>query len=381
MQSIENRTLHFKPFQIQPSHQTFVLKFAQGAITLNQLQHQYFDILSKGSSIESMVDFFMQQGWLVRFNELFDLISKLVSLQAITNKEVYDYFSKINAPSSHSSDSIKKFSDFVKDQNTLSKVSYADLAELPFFRTLDMELIHLFAKNSSLINVPERTYITKTGEKKRDLFVLLDGEVAVYKHSSQQLQSSAAVLTKGSVFGEGGFFLNHPRSADVVTTTRCKLARINYDEAVFGHLINTQKAQALQIRFWVLHGLLSSFLFKNIPEETFDQLAISGKPQRVLAKTTVIQENHPGNSFYIIIQGNVSIYQNQKLLRQLKQGDSFGEIALMISGGVRTATAITQNECLLLEIKQNEFYRILAKNLALAKLIETAAYQRIENAP
>jgi CRP-like cAMP-binding protein len=50
-----------------------------------------------------------------------------------------------------------------------------------------------------------------------------------------------------------------------------------------------------------------------------------------------------------------------------------------MSGGQRTATVITQRDSILLEINQQNFYKVLSQNLLLAKEIESLAAHRLTN--
>ena len=63
----------------------------------------------------------------------------------------------------------------------------------------------------------------------------------------------------------------------------------------------------------------------------------------------VINRGDKGENFYLILEGSV-VVQNEienKLIStvELKQGDSFGELALLKEGGVRISTIRTIADC------------------------------------
>jgi CRP-like cAMP-binding protein len=60
----------------------------------------------------------------------------------------------------------------------------------------------------------------------------------------------------------------------------------------------------------------------------------------------------------------------------MEQGDCFGEMALMVSAGKRTASVIAESDGYVLEIKRQQFYKMLAENLLLACEFEKIALLR-----
>ena len=57
------------------------------------------------------------------------------------------------------------------------------------------------------------------------------------------------------------------------------------------------------------------------------------------ARQTVFEQDEPGDKFYIIYSGRVSVYVNDKAVAELNKGKGFGELAL-IYGEARSATII-----------------------------------------
>ena len=55
---------------------------------------------------------------------------------------------------------------------------------------------------------------------------------------------------------------------------------------------------------------------------------------------------------------------------------NFGEMALMITGGKRTASVLTENEGIALEIHRSKFYKLMAENLLLGCEFERMAQER-----
>jgi CRP-like cAMP-binding protein len=366
---IEQRKLLFGPHQVSAKGKGAILTAGGLKLELSQAQHQYYDSLIHGHSIHQTVKTFLAKGWLVSFREMWHLIKALAENRIIMNPEIHSYFALANL--SINASGISDLSTY-KGQVAASP---ENLKSLPFFRGLPPELQKLFVQNTSVKTVPQHTRICKTGDLTRELFTLIDGMAGVYKTFPDNHRQLLSTVPKGGTFGEGGFLLGKPRAADVITLEKSTVLVVQYDPE-FNKMIDAGKAEALQRRFWVLHGLLSSDLFSHIPTETLDSLVFAGKIQNIKEGTVITREGDLGSSFYIILQGSVAFTQQGKSLRALSQGGIFGEIALMVSGGKRTATAQAQRDCIVMEIQMQEFYELLSNHLILAKEVEEVAWKR-----
>lgn len=369
---IETEKVQLKTFQLSPQSEGGILlcPVTRRSYQLNPLQYNYVDVLRNAGSIEGLVQFFLGQGWLVSFRELFGIVHFLVKEGFILNPSFKDYFANSSLqthtePGTH----------YVKSTPTLSPL---DPSKLPFFRSLNPELASYLLQKADCIQAPQQTRLITAGHKERDLYILLEGQSAIYRVINEKQRQLISVMNPGAIFGERGFLLNTPRSADVITLQPSRFLRVQH-RPEFDQLIRLEKAQSLQHRFWVLQALQSSSFFKNLPSDCLDSLLFSGRMCQSPANQILFREGQPGNTCFILIQGNVVVSKSGKNINVLGQGSTFGEISLLMSGGVRTATVTTQQDSVLLEIHQNDFYRVLSQNLFLAKEIETLAAQRVSN--
>lgn len=94
------------------------------------------------------------------------------------------------------------------------KLGPAPHEQIPLFRGLRDLQAKLVALMAQIVDVPAGTAITRAGETKAEMYVLLSGEahVRVDGHSVRTLQ-------RGDVVGEMGLVRRQPRSADVVAAT------------------------------------------------------------------------------------------------------------------------------------------------------------------
>lgn len=369
---IEREKIQLQAFQLSPSSEggTLTLLASRKSYRLTGLQYSYMDILRNSGTIEGLVHFFLGQGWLVSFRELFNLLQFLISENILLNPSFQEYFLRTSPQ-----ELPVQATNFEKKSDISINLKTQDL---PFFRSLEPQLAGYLLQKTDRIQVPANMALIRSGQKDRDLFLILKGQAAVYRILDEKKRQLLSLLGPGSIFGEVGFLLNQARSADVITRVPSEILRVHHLPE-FDHFIKTERAQTLQQRFWVLQALHSSPFFKDLPSESLDGLIFSGRVCHLPANQILFREGQIGNTCYIIVQGNVVISQNGKNINTQGQGTCFGEISLLVSQGHRTATVVSQQETLLLEIHQNDFYRVLSQNLILAKEIETLAAQRLEN--
>ncbi|UOF02406.1 cyclic nucleotide-binding domain-containing protein [Bdellovibrio reynosensis] len=368
---IEKEQVQLKALQHQPQQYGGVIKIlgTNKTYQLQGLQYSYFEVLQTAGSIEGVVNFFMGQGWLISFRELWTLIDFLVDEDILLNPSIRSYFSKKEISGVHFQHSLT----FSPGQAKIPSAS-----SLPFFRSLEPQLAQYLLQKAECLKVPAGVRLIQAGNKDRDLYILLQGGAAVYKVYDEKRRQLVSSLGAGAICGERGFLLNQARTADVVTTAPCEVLRVKHLPD-FDQLIKSDKAHSLQHRFWVLQALQSSNFFKDFPGDSLDSLIFSGKLCQAAANQVLFQEGQPGTTCYILVQGNVVISQRGHNINVLNQGSCFGEISLLMSSGKRTATIKTQQDSILLEIQQQDFYRILSQNLFLAKELENLAAQRLMN--
>ena len=78
-------------------------------------------------------------------------------------------------------------------------------------------------------SVPRGDVLFRQGDLSSELFVVLDGTIAVATHSSDGRESLVAVLEPGGLFGELGLFDGEARSADARALVDSRVLAIPYD--------------------------------------------------------------------------------------------------------------------------------------------------------
>lgn len=340
---------------------------------LNPMQIEILNLIAKGMSIYQIAQFFLQKKVLISFNSFRELLKFLVDENMLTNQSFKEYFQE-DAPTQTSF-----FEDLVArlGGETDAPINVKEeMMNIPFFRSLEKNLFDTFLNNKTVVQVPSNIAVCLQGQAQRSLFAILRGEATVYKKNRAGQRQKVAVLSQGSVFGETGFFLGEPRTADVITSKNSVVVRFKYLPEVFDAAIQQETARVLQKRFWLVHALLKSEVFNCLPDDCFDSLLFSGEFKTIHAGHAICKENDHGDTCYLVVQGSLVVSQKGKSIKVLNQGDCFGEVALILNQGKRTASVTSQTDVVLLEISSKNFYELLCQNLWLACEFETIALSR-----
>ena len=220
-------------------------------------------------------------------------------------------------------------------------------------------------------------------------FVVADGEAAV--RDGRRL---IARLVKTDSFGEWG--ISHQRGfrvADVVATRPCQCIRLG--EAQYWWLVERQPA--IQDRISRLRRLLPRLevaqerarlrgdgvtegrgILEYLTTSQLTGFALFGETETVLRGAVVVREGDPADAFYVLLSGHLQATVGGRIVRELAEGDGFGEIALL-QGGMRTATiTVVSADAEVLVMRRPDFDRMLANMPAFAWGIWETATTREE---
>lgn len=134
------------------------------------------------------------------------------------------------------------------------------------------------------------------------------------------------------------------------------LKNLNYSvEAYEEHFIKEIE------RMSVLTLLKSIPLFSELSLEGLSEIESHAKYQTLIAEDIIFREGDLGKELFIIIDGEIDIVYQGRILVTLKTGSYFGEMALL-GDGMRSADAVVRTKCKLLCIYQHDFIQYAMKN-------------------
>ena len=112
--------------------------------------------------------------------------------------------------------------------------------------------------------------------------------------------------------------------------------------------------------------LKSVNLFKETADEILTQLAMLLEEVNIPAGDTIFEKGAPGECMYIIVSGQVEVYDGDHLLNGLSDGDVFGEMALLDSRA-RLASITATTDTHLLRLDQEPFYELMEDHIEVAR--------------
>ncbi|MEE9551751.1 MAG: cyclic nucleotide-binding domain-containing protein, partial [Gammaproteobacteria bacterium] len=118
-------------------------------------------------------------------------------------------------------------------------------------------------------------------------------------------------------------------------------------------------------------------LLKGLSTQVLESLAEHAKAVTFLADDVVIGEGERGDALYIITHGAVTVYKGDVNVAILKDGDFFGEMALL-GDQVRTATVKAKNPSTLLRLRRRDVMQLAESDPDLKNRLEDIKIERQE---
>ncbi|XP_048841887.1 cGMP-dependent protein kinase 1 isoform X1 [Brienomyrus brachyistius] len=178
------------------------------------------------------------------------------------------------------------------------------------------------------------------GTEGDSMYIIAEGELRV-----TQAGRVLRTLTCGDVFGELAILYNCKRTASVRAVTKVKLWCI---ERQTYRTIMTNKSR--RKREQVMGFLKIARTLKDLSDMQLSKIIDSMEEVKFKNNEVIVREGTEGDTFYIILKGEVQVTKNmngqQKEIRRMGRGEHFGELAL-IRETCRTATctAVGQVTC------------------------------------
>jgi serine/threonine protein kinase len=95
--------------------------------------------------------------------------------------------------------------------------------------------------------------------------------------------------------------------------------------------------------------------FKNFPENELWEILKISKWRSFPPETVLIKEGDVGDSFFILITGNVRVTRGKRLLNVLGVGDCFGEMSYLSKRDTpRSATVTASSKCVVMKVRAQD---------------------------
>ncbi|MDQ1090119.1 cyclic nucleotide-binding domain-containing protein [Siphonobacter sp. SORGH_AS_1065] len=119
-------------------------------------------------------------------------------------------------------------------------------------------------------------------------------------------------------------------------------------------------------------------LFASTAENVLASIIPIMKQVHVAAGDAIIRKGDLGDSMFVILSGEVEIYDEDTLLAEMGRGDIFGELALL-DAEPRSATVVAQTAATLFRIDQEDFYDLMEERGEVLRNVMRVLCQRIRH--
>ena len=125
-----------------------------------------------------------------------------------------------------------------------------------------------------------------------------------------------------------------------------------------------------------LEALSQVPLFAHCSSKELEFIASEGDEVDLSAGKTLTREGRPGDTFYVLLEGEAEVKIDGRSVRVLKAGDFFGEIS-MIDRGLATATVTTLTDARMFVMSHSQFRDAIKGNDALMVKVLMAMGERL----
>ncbi|MBF0275344.1 MAG: cyclic nucleotide-binding domain-containing protein [Nitrospinae bacterium] len=233
---------------------------------------------------------------------------------------------------------------------------------IPLFGGLDSTEVHKLIMDCEIRDYEADEQIYKKGDYADFCSILLSGTARVELPAKGTEEKLTFPINQGQIFGEISALCGSPRTADIVAATTCTIINLDnkklfvlFDKfpSVEKFLNDVYRSNALenQLHTVPIFTALSNDLIKGLCEK------VSLKTYK--ANEIIFNQGDDANDFNIVRYGflKVSIESDgkEKVLAYLKNGQFFGEMALLKEGEKRTATITATSRVELIQISRESF--------------------------
>jgi Cyclic nucleotide-binding domain len=157
-------------------------------------------------------------------------------------------------------------------------------------------------------------------------------------------------------------------------------ARSSYGRRVRTVPSQRSEASASDARGWT-NVLAEVPLFAGLSRRHLNKVAALGKIRRIHDGANILVAGEPGETMYVLLDGEVSVHRQGRPTITRGTGSFFGEMALL-DGSARSATVVANGPVVCLTIRQAGFLKLLRKEpgISVALLKELAARLRAAEA-
>ncbi|MEM7404973.1 MAG: cyclic nucleotide-binding domain-containing protein [Pseudomonadota bacterium] len=233
---------------------------------------------------------------------------------------------------------------------------------------LNAENFEELARKAIKEEIPAGRLLFKAGERDNKAVYLLEGEVELFNDDGNQ-----GSVKSGSQEARHALANQQPRQVSARTRSNCTVTRFDSDlldilltwdqlSGIEVSDIQVEESEEDETGDWMTR-ILQSKAFLKIPPANIQAMFMRLQELPVSAGQNIVKQGEEGDYYYIISRGRCKVTREAAsgsvvTLAELKDGDAFGEEALL-SEGRRNANVAAETDGLLMRLSKSDFEELL----------------------
>jgi cAMP-dependent protein kinase regulator len=207
------------------------------------------------------------------------------------------------------------------------------------------------------VEINERLIVQ--GDEGNSFYIVDEGTFDVFVQRGDNAPGKVCDYNPGAMFGELALMYNAPRAATVTSTSVAKVWAL--DRESFQLMLTT----AENTRHTQYEGFLQEIdLFKHLTRYEIAQLSDLLQTELFEGGEEIVKQGEDGKTFYIVEDGEAKAFLTGdsgevEVKHYQKQGEYFGEIALITNGPRKATVRAIGSGCSVLTVSREDFDRVL----------------------
>lgn len=188
----------------------------------------------------------------------------------------------------------------------------------------------------------------------KKIIVVIEGDLI---YSEGELAASRSEL-----FGE--YYVKNMREkikSDIISMADCIVLETDWNKIVQNIEMNIDKKKILSFLSQISH-MRKIQIFRHSSDQRLIEICKNMKKEKFKTGEVIFEEGVYGDILYLIKKGKIRVYKNSKLLRELEEGNCFGEVSLLVNES-RSATIIAETEVTTYTLSKDDFISFIDKNM------------------
>jgi subfamily B ATP-binding cassette protein HlyB/CyaB len=235
------------------------------------------------------------------------------------------------------------------------------LRDNPVFSLLDDSELMSVAQKMTTTQYQVGQPVFLAGEPGDSFYVIVSGRARVVGRLETGAETTIASLSKGQSFGESSLLNDSVRAYTVRAAEDLTLLRLSKSD--FIGMVADKRELKRFFQDYIADTSLRNFLklcsvFSPLGPQEIREVLDCLHPVDYPSGEKIVRAGDEGDAFYILKTGEARVEKDGRLLKLLRPGDGFGELALL-TGAPRAADVVADGACSVFRLSKTDFDRLV----------------------